>query len=337
MQTLDTGNIAVGNDIGIEVRQRAFDPLGPTVRRATLPSGGTIHYIDEGEPGWTPMVFLGGAGTTVRAFRLVEFARTLREQLEIRVLSVERNGIGQTEFDPAAGTAEYAAAVWALVDDLGIEQASVMAISGGGPYAASVVAARPDRVRSVHLACAFAERPPGATSPFTVDAIAANPVTWWTYPASSLVHQLPGFADSAIEEATRAVFARGRDAPPDGLRHEFAIAAATSLPDFSALSAPSFLYWGSEDQLVGAYHLDRWKHALPGDPVVRWYEGEGHDVQYRHWDQILCDVAHLGTRTVVAVDGLTYLAPADRAAELLAGGATLGLAAWALDHPRSSR
>jgi pimeloyl-ACP methyl ester carboxylesterase len=317
---IDDGDVVVG--------QRRFDPLGPDVLSTALPSGRTVHYIDDGDPGWTTMVWFGGAGTSVRAFRLLEFARSLRQQLQIRVVSLERNGIGQTPFDAAAGVADYAADVWSLLDQLGVDRPSVMAISGGGPYAATVIASRSDRIRSVHLACAFAERPPGAAAPFTVDAIAANPVSWWTYPPDSTVHRIPGFADSAIEEAVRAVFARGRDVPADGLAREFAIAGAMSLPDFSSLDAPSFLYWGSEDRLVGEFHLDRWRESLPGPPLVRWYVGEGHDVQYRHWDQILCDVAHLGARLVVAVDGRTILTSPERAARLLANGATLGLAAW---------
>lgn len=316
----------------IEVRQDRFDPLGPDVRTTVLPTGRTVHFIDDGDAGWTTMVFFGGAGTSVRAFRLVEFARSLREQLQIRVVSVERNGIGQTPFDDRVGLAEHAADVWSLVDDLDVDRASVMAISGGGPYAAAVIAMHPDRVRSVHLACAFAERPPGSSAPIAIDEIAANPVSWWTYPSESPVQRIPGFADSAIEEATRAAFARGRDVPPEGLEREFAIAGSTSLPDFSALDAPAFLYWGSDDRLVGEFHLDRWRESLPGQPVVRWYEGEGHDVQYRHWDQILCDVAHLGARVVVAVDGRTILTTRERAARLLADGATLGLAAWTQDH-----
>lgn len=65
-----------------------------------MASGRTVHYIDEGEPGWHTVLFLGGAGTSVRAFGLLEFARSLRQQLRIRVVSVERNGLGQTRFDP---------------------------------------------------------------------------------------------------------------------------------------------------------------------------------------------------------------------------------------------
>lgn len=130
------------------VAQGAFDALGPTVHRIRVASGRTVHYIDEGEPGWHTVLFLGGAGTSVRAFGLLEFARSLRQQLRIRVVSVERNGLGQTRFDPEAGPGEHAADVWDLLDRLAVGAVSVVAISGGGPYAAHIAAAQPERIRS---------------------------------------------------------------------------------------------------------------------------------------------------------------------------------------------
>jgi non-heme chloroperoxidase len=51
-------------------------------------------------------------------------------------------------------------------------------------------------------------------------------------------------------------------------------------------------------------------------------------VQYRHWDQILTDVATLGHRVVVCVDGATLLVSPEQAEELISEGATLGLCAW---------
>ncbi len=321
------------------LRQTRFDPLGPHVRSAALATGRSVRYIDEGEPGWTPLLWFGGAGTSVRAFRLLEFARTLREELRVRVLSVERNGLGETPFDPSVGYPEHAADVWALLDRLGIGEASLMAISGGGPYAAHAAAAAPGRVRSLHLACAYAERlGEAAALDLDLGAVAADPVGWWRYPPESPVHRIPGFADSAVEEATVALFARGRDEPPEGLARAFALYAEEPLPDLSALAAPAFLYWGSEDALVPLGHLERWRAALPSVAAVRVYAGEGHDVQYRHWDQILADVAHLGERVVVSRGGRTLLAERARAEELLAAGATLGLAAWANEgepEPRS--
>ncbi|WP_426976152.1 alpha/beta fold hydrolase [Pseudarthrobacter sp. O4] len=315
----------------IQVRNSGFDPMGPVVRTAVVGSGRTVNYIDDddGGAGAVPLLFLGGAGTTVRAFRLLEFARSFRQELGIRVVSVERNGLGQTAFDPAVGSAEYAEDVWSLLDTLGIGQVSVIAISGGGPYAATIIAARPGRVRSLHLACAFGEMLEGADSHLEAGTVAADPVAWWRFPAESSVHSIPGFRDSVIEEATRGLFAKGRDVSPEGLRQAFELYASQPLPDLSSVRAPVFLYWGSADELVPLAQMERWKSALAGrETVERVYPGEGHDVQYRHWDQILADVAFLGGRIVASSDGRTQLIVPMEEEGFLAAGGVLGLAAW---------
>ncbi len=313
---------------GTAVDQHGFDSLGPTVRSTVVASGREVNFIDEGEAGWQPLLFLGGAGTTVRAFGLLEFARSLREQLQVRVLSVERNGLGQTPFNPTVGFAEYSADVWSLLDSLGVDKVSVVAISGGGPYAAQLAAAHPDRVRSLHLACAFSEYLDGPGARYDVAVVAADPVAWWKFPADSPVHRIPGFDDSVVEEATRGVFARGRDVAPEGLVQAFDLCSTVPLPELGAVTAPAFLYWGRADSTVPLAHLERWRSALPNVIEERIYDGEGHDVQYRHWDQILADVAQLG-RVLVINDGRnTFLAAPGRAKEILDAGGSLGLAAW---------
>lgn len=314
--------------IDVLVSQLGFDPLGPEVHAFVVESGRTVHYIDEGAIGWQPVLFLGGAGTSVRAFRLLEFARSFREELCIRVISVERNGLGQTPFDAGVGFGEYSADVWSLLDCLGVEQLSVIAISGGGPYAAQLVAARPEQVRSLHLACAYSERLRESGVVLSAEQVASDPVAWWQFPEDSPVHRIPGFDDTVIEEATRSVFARGRDVPPDGLRQAFELYRDVPLPLLSTVASPVFLYWGSADSLVSTEHMERWRSVLPNVVVERLYDGEGHDVQYRHWDQILADVAHLGSRTVVNMDGETFLADTDRTRELLSSRGRLGLDAW---------
>ncbi|MFF1831422.1 alpha/beta fold hydrolase [Paenarthrobacter sp. NPDC058040] len=310
-----------------------FEPLGPTVHSHVVGSKRTIHFIDEGPRSGIPLVFFGGAGTTVRAFRLMEFARPLRQHLGIRAVSIERNGLGQTGFDPDVGVTEHAEDVWSLLDHLGVRETSVVAVSGGGPYAAQLAAAHPERVRSMHLACAYSEPIPGARLDFDPMQVAADPVAWWTFNPESPVHGVPGFVDSAIEEATRALFARGRDVEPEGLRQAFELYARTPLPNLGRVKGPAFIYWGSEDTLVPEQHIDRWKRSLHSEgrelkTTVRMYGGEGHDVQYRHWDQILTDVAFLGTKVLVTAHGETVLADAQLEESLIASGSRLGLAAW---------
>ncbi|MET3368443.1 UNVERIFIED_CONTAM: non-heme chloroperoxidase [Jeotgalibacillus campisalis] len=317
----------------VEVAKIGFEPLGPTVRSALVASKRRVRFIDEGPPSGVPLVFLGGAGTTVRAVRLMEFARPLRECLGIRIVSVERNGLGQTSFDPEVGVEEYAEDVWSLLDQLGIGSASIVAISGGGPYAAYLAAAHPERVRSLHLACAYAESIPGSALDFDAGKVAADPVAWWLFSPESAVHQIPGFIDSAIEEATRAMFARGRNVEPEGLRQAFNLYAITPLPKLGDITSPVFMYWGSEDALVPTDHIERWQRSFESrghapSTTMRMYGGEGHDVQYRHWDQILTDVAYLGTKVLVSANGKTLLADSQQIEDLLASGAHLGLAAW---------
>lgn len=297
------------------------------MHHSTLATGRTVRFIDEGEADWLPLLWFGGAGTSVRAFRLLEFARALREHLRIRVLSVERNGLGETPFDEAVGPAEHAADVWALLDERGVSSVSLMAISGGGPYAAHVAATAPDRVRSLHLACAYTERLAGAVLP-SLESIVADPPSWWRYPDSSPVHRIPGFIASVAEEAALSGFWRNGDLPPAGLVHAFAVYADAPLPDLGGVGAPAFLYWGVDDEVVSTAHLERWRAALPNVQEVRLYDAEGHDVQYRHWDQVLADVAFLGDRIVVSHRGRTSLVSLRRAGELIASGATLGLARW---------
>ena len=312
----------------IEVGTTAFDPLGPTVHACRLASGRHVRYIDEGQEPWPVALVFGGAGTSVRALRLLEFARSFREELGVRLVAVERNGLGLTPFDPGCGAAEHAGDVWDLLDRLGVERVAVVAISGGGPYAAHVIAARPERVTSVHLACTLSDHGAGAPLHVDLDAVIADPVGWWAFPASSPVHRIPGFAASAVEEATHALLAQGASSTPNGLRQALELYEHGDLPGLSGLSAPAFLYWGDDDAVVPTAHLRRWVEVLPEQPLVRLYPNEGHDVQYRHWDQILCDVLHRGRRTLVSRGGKTWLLRTEDAERELTRGATAGLAAW---------
>ena len=61
----------------------------------------SCNYIDQGDKDWRTAVLIGGAGTGAQAFELTQFARDLRLALHIRLICVERNGFGMTQFEPA--------------------------------------------------------------------------------------------------------------------------------------------------------------------------------------------------------------------------------------------
>ena len=88
--------------------QDAFDSLGPEVHAAKLSNGRTAHYSDTGNKNGKPVLFIGGTGTSARAAHMTDFFRTTREDLGLRLISVERNGFGDTAYDKKLGKADFA-------------------------------------------------------------------------------------------------------------------------------------------------------------------------------------------------------------------------------------
>jgi len=313
--------------------QTHFDPIGPAVMALPGAHGRTLHYTDTGERGWRAVVYLGGTGTSARAALMTGYLETLRRRLHLRLIAVERNGFGDTAFDPRWTLADYADDVRNVLDHLRVERFAVVAISGGGPYAAHVAAAMPDRLISLHFAAALADAPGPAACAVTATTLAPavdNPQTWWAFPAASPTRAIPGFADRAYDEGARAFFIRGQmgDAAPEAAEmqrycHDDLAGLA---PALGKASAPVFTYYGLADQSVAPINAAFWR-KLGGPVTARTYPGEGHDVQYRHWDQILIDLSGLaGTgpaaRTLVCVGGKARLV------SRVPAGAINGLCLW---------
>lgn len=221
--------------------------------------GRVVRYIDEGSADWRAVVFFGGLGTDVNAFYATEFARDVREQLRLRFVSVERNGFGMTQFDPALDYEDAVDDVLGVLDALAIRRFAVVAISGGASFAAALAARVPERVLSLHLAAA-------AAGPLVAD-----------HGTAALLYAQPALLAS-----------------DPALAHEWRLLSSEPLPNLAGLHAPAYLYWGTDDDVVpAAIHVPEWRRLLPRVAALRGYPGEGHDVQYRHWEQILRDVAGL--------------------------------------------
>lgn len=324
--------------------QRQFDPIGPEVVALPGPGGRVLHYADTGEAGWRPVLYIGGTGTSARAMLMTGYLETLRRQLHLRMISVERNGFGNTAFDPAWTLNDYAADVRTVLDHLAVKRFALVAISGGGPYAAHVAAAMPNRIMSLHFAAALADRLVGDTvSCDLTDAQLAkalapavdNPQIWWGFADNSPTHAIPGFTDRAYDEGARAFFIRGQmgDAAPEAAEMQRYCHAklADLAPALSKVTAPVFTYYGLADRTVIPANAQFWQTSLSGPVMPRTYPGEGHDVQYRHWDQILIDLSGLAGRGPTA---RTLICQGNQA-RLVANvpqGAINGLCLWRPDH-----
>jgi pimeloyl-ACP methyl ester carboxylesterase len=318
--------------------QDEFDHIGAEIHELTT-NGRTSYYIDEGKEGDRAVVFIGGASTSVEAFQLTEFARTMREELGLRVISVERNGLGASKVDPTLGYSDYNNEVLAVLDHLGIDRFSILSISGGGAYGAQLAAAVPDRVISLHAAASVSSSLPTRTPPRNCDQTleqrnAANmrwkrdPMAWWAVPGSPVL-AVPGWQATAYLDGVRAFFMGGQldDATAMSLPGILSCSPG-AVVDPSRITAPTYLYWGGQDTSVPVSVMAQWQAALPNVVRATVYPDEGHTVQYRHWDQILADMAGYGDYTVACVRDKTKLVPNKQAADVIASGAALGMCAW---------
>lgn len=343
--------------------QEDFNYVGAAVKSMTDSTGHVVNYIDQGEEGWRTVVLIGGAGTGARAFELTEFVRDLREELGIRVICVERNGIGMTEFEPAGADGEvipadagdealaladpvktremYARDVLEVLDKEGVGKFSIIGISGGGPYTGELARQAGRRVRSIHLAVALYQSTPGGGYPDpafleTFRDYIINPMWWWDMTGTT-ADLIPGWQEAAYEEAAWAAFVRGQDADPHAVAMDYTVYKMTP-PDVSMVTAPVYTYYGELDTTVPLVNRDRWIAAYSSAKSIkqRNYPDGVHDVQYRHYDQILLDVAGYGDYLVVAWKGKTRVIPESKWAWYAAHGATLGIQAWVTAQPPES-
>ncbi len=318
----------------------SFDPIGTPVHSLKTNEGRTVYYTDTGEAGWRPMLFIGGVGTSARAPELVAFLDTLRRRLKVRIIAVERNGLGDTAYDPAWTFADYTGEVRQVLQRLGIGKFALVAISGGGAYAGHIAAAMPERVISWHMLAAIASAP--AESPVckadaaTLEAMLAKqvgaPREFWAMPPEGVTAKVRGFADRTADEGAHAFFIAGQRGDARGVAreyHRFCDAPAA----LAAFPAPAYFYYGEADPLVPPAQGEYWAGRAIGKVTFRRYPGEGHDVQYRHWDQLLLDVAGRGGETLACARGKARLLPGLVAPASLPKGSTLGVCAWQAAAP----
>jgi len=118
---------------------------------------GRIGLIDRGSGGRTPIIFLHGVGSdkTVWKPQLDHFGK------DRRTLAFDYPGYAESELVPDATRDDFAAAVLAAMDSLGIEKAHVCGLSLGGVIAIAMHAAAPDRCASLVIADSFAVHPQG--------------------------------------------------------------------------------------------------------------------------------------------------------------------------------
>lgn len=118
---------------------------------------GRIGIIDQGGGESIPLVFLHGVGSdkSVWAAQVEHFGQSRR------TIALDYPGYGESDFVDGASRDDFAAAMLAAMDSLGVERAHICGLSLGGVIAIAINAAAPQRTVSLILADTFASHPDG--------------------------------------------------------------------------------------------------------------------------------------------------------------------------------
>ena len=118
---------------------------------------GRIGYIEAGSGNETPILFLHGVGSGKAVWQpqLDHFGKARRS------IAFDYPGYGESGFVDGATRDDFAAAMLAAMDELGIDKAHVCGLSLGGVIAIAMHSAAPDRCASLVIADSFAIHPDG--------------------------------------------------------------------------------------------------------------------------------------------------------------------------------
>jgi pimeloyl-ACP methyl ester carboxylesterase len=126
------------------------EELAANPETITLDDGRQLGYAETGDPDGDPLVLYHGFPNS-RVFGAL-FDDAGRER-GVRVVTPDRPGMGVSDPDPDRTLLDCPEDVRQLLDALDIDEAPVVGISGGGPYAAATAVQLESRVPHVGIVC----------------------------------------------------------------------------------------------------------------------------------------------------------------------------------------
>jgi pimeloyl-ACP methyl ester carboxylesterase len=111
--------------------------------------GRKLGFAEFGPASDRTVVWLHGTPGARR--QIPQAARRIAVQREIRVLGIDRPGVGLSTPHSYESIVDFVPDVALLLDQLDVERVTVIGLSGGGPYALATAAALPDRVGVVGI------------------------------------------------------------------------------------------------------------------------------------------------------------------------------------------
>ncbi|HSK66926.1 MAG TPA: alpha/beta hydrolase, partial [Anaerolineales bacterium] len=115
-----------------------------------LPDGRRLGYDERGVPDGTPIFYFHGSPSS-RLEAALYLSDDLLESRNVRLIAVDRPGLGLSDFQPNRRLLDWPQDVLSLADHLKIERFAILAYSLGGPYGLACAFAIPQRLAKVGI------------------------------------------------------------------------------------------------------------------------------------------------------------------------------------------
>jgi haloalkane dehalogenase len=241
-----------------------------------------LHYVDEGPPDAPPLLFAHGNPTWSYLWR-----RPIAELSSKghRCIAFDHMGFGRSDKPRALAAYSLQRHVdnaLALIDELDLDDVTLVAHDWGGPIGLGALLKRSDRLRALVLMNTWAWELPSFLPPFLREFRTEGLGEILALGGNLFVESIPGGMrrrdpDPVMMEAYRAPFPdywsragtlafqreiplteRDRSAPLMGSIHE----------RLSGLSVPVLLVWGMRDPVFQPVFLDQWHELFPEAETV---------------------------------------------------------------------
>lgn len=273
-----------------------------------LRDGRWLGYRDSGAPNGTPVLFFHGFGTT----RVVCPPGDAARQLGVRLIAVDRPGIGLSTPLPGRRLLDWPSDVAEFANGLGLERFSIVGWSGGGPYALACGRMLGDRVRSIALVSGAAPLAKTTRTDylrrFDRNAVrVAGKAPWvvriamwhWGRPQrrdaeaffeKELAEMCAADQEVLSEpELRRRMIANSTELYRQGGRGMYDEALVLARPwgfEFADIRVPVEIWHGERDEVVPFAMSAHLAESIPG-ARLKVFPDEGHHLLYSHWPDIL--------------------------------------------------